>query len=171
MSSEVTLDLSWIELANLSGADWLPLIEPHLAQYPAFWECAPVSADLASTPVRFVVVYSEAVGDLEPDPSAFAEHLSGFGDAVAFWNLRRDSRLVAPPETGPYSHLQAFLQYADPHEKAELFEVVAAELRSWWQRTDDPVWLSTHGLGVSWLHVRLDARPKYYTHRPYRSWD
>ena len=24
------------------------------------------------------------------------------------------------------------------------------------------VWLSTSGLGVYWLHVRLDSRPKYY---------
>jgi hypothetical protein len=32
----------------------------------------------------------------------------------------------------------------------------------------DPVWLSTAGLGVSWLHVRLDSRPKYYRHVPYK---
>jgi hypothetical protein len=30
-----------------------------------------------------------------------------------------------------------------------------------------PVWLSTAGAGVAWLHVRLDDRPKYYSHRPY----
>ena len=30
-----------------------------------------------------------------------------------------------------------------------------------------PVWLSTAGLGVGWLHVRLDDRPKYYRHAPY----
>ena len=32
----------------------------------------------------------------------------------------------------------------------------------------EPVWLSTAGAGVSWLHVRLDDRPKYYGHAPYR---
>ena len=25
-----------------------------------------------------------------------------------------------------------------------------------------PTWLSTAGMGVSWLHVRLDSQPKYY---------
>lgn len=30
-----------------------------------------------------------------------------------------------------------------------------------------PVWLSTAGAGVAWLHVRLDDRPKYYSYRPY----
>ena len=29
--------------------------------------------------------------------------------------------------------------------------------------------LPPQGLGVYWLHVRLDDRPKYYTHVPYRS--
>ena len=33
---------------------------------------------------------------------------------------------------------------------------------------DKPTWLSTAGMGVAWLHVRLDQRPKYYAHRPYR---
>jgi hypothetical protein len=31
-----------------------------------------------------------------------------------------------------------------------------------------PVWLSTAGAGVPWLHVRLDERPKYYGFGPYR---
>lgn len=33
-----------------------------------------------------------------------------------------------------------------------------------------PVWISTSGLGVPWLHVRIDDRPKYYQHAPYRTW-
>ena len=31
------------------------------------------------------------------------------------------------------------------------------------------IWLSTAGDGISWLHVRLDSRPKYYEYRPYMS--
>lgn len=29
------------------------------------------------------------------------------------------------------------------------------------------LWLITAGMGVFWLHLRLDSRPKYYSHRPY----
>ena len=29
-------------------------------------------------------------------------------------------------------------------------------------------WLSTHGLGVSYLHVRIDKYPKYYSFTEYR---
>ncbi len=31
-----------------------------------------------------------------------------------------------------------------------------------------PMWLSTAGAGVPWLHVRLEDRPKYYGHAAYR---
>jgi hypothetical protein len=37
-----------------------------------------------------------------------------------------------------------------------------------WGNRRKPVWLSTAGAGVSWLHVRLDDRPKYYGYRPYQ---
>ncbi len=29
------------------------------------------------------------------------------------------------------------------------------------------VWVSTSGDGVSWLHLRIDTRPKYYQHAAY----
>jgi hypothetical protein len=31
------------------------------------------------------------------------------------------------------------------------------------------VWMSTSGMGVSWLHVRLDRVPKYYNYLPYKN--
>ncbi|MET0247228.1 MAG: hypothetical protein ABW182_10815 [Sphingomonas sp.] len=33
----------------------------------------------------------------------------------------------------------------------------------------EKLWVSTSGLGVSWLHARIDDRPKYYSYAPYRS--
>jgi len=35
--------------------------------------------------------------------------------------------------------------------------------------SDRPLWISTAGMGVYWLHVRLDSRPKYYRHAPYKT--
>ena len=32
-----------------------------------------------------------------------------------------------------------------------------------------PLWVSTSGAGVYWLHLRLDSDPKYYTYAPYRN--
>ena len=66
-----------------------------------------------------------------------------------------------------YPHLAAFLRGAGKQQVRELWRRRAQEmLRSIGER---PVWLSTAGGGVAWLHVRLDSRPKYYSHAPYRN--
>ena len=33
----------------------------------------------------------------------------------------------------------------------------------------NPLWLSTLGLGVAWVHIRLDRTPKYYQYAPDRT--
>ena len=49
-----------------------------------------------------------------------------------------------------------------------LFAMVSdAMVRSLDTRGGTPVWMSTSGAGVSWLHIRLDSRPKYYQYRPF----
>ena len=55
-------------------------------------------------------------------------------------------------------------------QQHELWALVAQSLRKRARGHDarQPTWLSTEGSGVPWLHVRLDDRPKYYHHAPYR---
>jgi hypothetical protein len=33
---------------------------------------------------------------------------------------------------------------------------------------DAPTWMSTHGGGVPWLHMRFDPAPKYYHHEAFK---
>ena len=104
------------------------------------------------------------------DPSAFAEH---FRDAeeqlvTTFANLRADAILVVPnplTDGAQRNYLRSFLRTA-PEEQIQSFWAQAALAVQ--QRVNEvPVWVSTSGGGVPWLHLRLDDRPKYYTHRPY----
>jgi hypothetical protein len=37
------------------------------------------------------------------------------------------------------------------------------------EKDGNPKWLSTHGLGVYHLHVRICNSPKYYTHTEYKT--
>jgi len=78
-----------------------------------------------------------------------------------------DATLIAPSETGSYPHLAAFLRTAPPGQIDALFHAVGDAIASWPGRT--PPWVSTAGMGVPWLHVRIDSRPKYFRHAPYRS--
>ena len=78
------------------------------------------------------------------------------------------SVLVVPRPDGPpaaYGHLAAFVRQAPERQKHDLWPAVAAAMKA--RIGGDPVWLSTAGAGVPWLHVRLDNSPKYYGHRPY----
>jgi hypothetical protein len=106
---------------------------------------------------------------LQPDPQAFADHF-GSGEATAtFWNLGRDAVLVAPSPAAPataYPHLAAFSRGAPIEQQHELWCAVGTALAR--RIGPAPVWLSTSGLGVAWLHIRLDSRPKYYSYQPYR---
>jgi hypothetical protein len=107
----------------------------------------------------------------DPDAGAFAEHFSGAGagGVVEFPNLGRDAILVVPCPDGPlsaYSHLAAFVRQAPEPQKHALWAAVGAAMQR--RLGGKPVWLSTAGAGVSWLHVRLDDRPKYYGHWPYQ---
>jgi hypothetical protein len=54
-----------------------------------------------------------------------------------------------------------------PEQVHELWRVVAASMEA--RLGTEPTWLSTAGMGVSWLHVRLDSQAKYYGYAPYRN--
>lgn len=68
-----------------------------------------------------------------------------------------------------YGHLAAFVREGPSQQVAETWKHVAQEyMKQINDMNEKPIWLSTSGLGVAWLHFRLDRRPKYYTFKPYR---
>jgi hypothetical protein len=116
-----------------------------------------------------VAIESRSLAMSSPDPSPFREHLESPGGApyaVRFENLGRDAELVVPRKMGTdaaYTHLACFVREAPAEQANEFWCDVADAVCSRTQR-GRRVWLSTAGLGVSWLHVRIDDRPKYYRH-------
>lgn len=132
------------------------------------WETPPVTVEGLDD--AFECVLLDAPELIRPaDPSDFAGHFSEDCDVVRFTNLGGDAELVAPPpvtKREAYPHLAAFLRHAPRHQQRALWQAVAEAME---QRVGQrPVWLNTAGAGVPWLHVRLDDRPKYYGHAPYR---
>jgi hypothetical protein len=139
------------------------------APFSAFrWETPPITSSTADRAFEFVLLDSPSLAR-KPDPNAFAEHFNGAADVVEFPNLGNDAIMVVPCPKGPpaaYGHLAAFARQAPEGQRHAFWEVVGdAMIR---RLGTSPVWLSTAGAGVSWLHVRLDDRPKYYGYKPYR---
>lgn len=137
-----------------------------------FWETPPVARDTVTRPFEFVLVDGPALAGMPPDPDAFARYFAAAGpeaDVATFDNLGRDAVLVAPTpraSADSYPHIAVFSRTAPKARQHAFWQAVGQAMTS--RLGDQPLWLSTSGLGVAWLHARLDTRPKYYTFDPYR---
>ena len=105
--------------------------------------------------------------------STFRDHFTDDDEnqgVVTFDNLGGDAKLIVPsPRTDAdvYGHLAAFVRHAPEMQIDALWRVAGETLRK--SVGDRPVWFSTAGGGVAWLHVRIDDRPKYYGFADYRT--
>ena len=93
---------------------------------------------------------------------------------AAFLNLGGDAMLVSPvnDENGDknrYGHIAKFIREAPTSQVLELWRLVAETYRKELiARSPKPVWFSTAGGGVRWLHFRFDKRPKYYRYAEFK---
>jgi len=136
-----------------------------------FWEHPPVSQGNLEAAAEFVLLDSPALATLRADPAPFQSQLERDpGEPVAtFPNLGGDAVLVVPRPMGPpfaYAHLAAFVRQGLPSQIEYLWQRVGRAVRA--SMGTEPRWVSTAGMGVSWLHVRIDSYPKYYRFAPYR---
>jgi len=137
------------------------------------WETPPITSTTADRSFEFVLLDAPRI-DRTPDTRSFAEQFRsarGGERVIAFSNLGNDAVLVVPLPSdqrpaADYVHLAAFVRRASAEQVHELWRVVGAAMEA--RLSDQPVWLSTAGMGVAWLHVRLDSRPKYYGFDEYR---
>jgi hypothetical protein len=135
------------------------------------WETPPITKATAKRGFEFALVDSPDLARLTPNPHSYALHFEAAdAEVVEFANLGGDAFLVAPtPRAAPhtYAHLAAFARGAPAEQQHAFWRTVGARVAG--RLSDRPLWLSTCGLGVAWLHARLDSWPKYYTYQPYRT--
>ena len=137
-----------------------------------FWELPSLTTDTFENAAEFVIIESHSLARLRPNPVPFESQfkLQQGSDVISFPNLGGDALLIVPAQLGPidaYPHLAAFLRNAPGKQITSLWKVAAHAVRESLSRR--PRWLSTAGLGVSWLHLRLDTHPKYYNYSPYKT--
>jgi len=81
---------------------------------------------------------------------------------TSFPNLNGDTMLIVPmPYTGKnYATLKDFIDNAPQIQQQEFWKEVARVARKCMKKGD--VWISVHGMGVHYTHVRISYSPKYY---------
>ncbi len=139
-----------------------------------FWEHPPLTALQIDRPAEFVLIDAPSLAGVTANPRPFSEYFAAPNteSTASFSSLGGDATLIAPgPGIGTVAgaHLLTFVRQAPAKNVAELWRLVGASVRE--ELSERPLWLSTSGLGVYWLHVRLDSVPKYYQYNPYRSAD
>ena len=134
------------------------------------WEMPPIALATLDRPFEFVVTNDPAL-EAEAEPAAFRQYFTGpnaVAPALAVPNLGQTALLIVPRQIGAasdYAHLARFLRRAPPGQAHALWACVAQTALQ--RLSSSPLWISTAGGGVAWLHVRVEAEPKYYSHRPY----
>lgn len=143
------------------------------APFPAyFWETPSITQETVDQGLEFVLVASPELAGVRSDPSAFQSHFESAhveDGIVAFPNLGKDAFLIVPCPRGPlsaYPHIAQFVRHAPEPQRHALWRSVGRALEC--RLHEMPIWLSTAGQGVYWIHLRLDSFPKYYSYRPYR---
>lgn len=135
-----------------------------------FWETPPVTLSTVHKAFEFVLVDSPHLARVTSQPSSFKKYFeTACDEVIAFPNLSQDALLVVPCPTAKisvYSHLALFVREAPLSQKHSFWRTVGKVLTT--RLNEQPTWVSTSGLGVYWLHVRLDSYPKYYTFNPYK---
>lgn len=120
---------------------------------------------------EFVGMANPALERAQVDAVSFAPHFSAAPAgtlALEFANLGGDAQLVVPTPgevLEHHAHLAVFLRHAESDRQHALWQQLARTISA--QLDDRPLWVSTAGLGVIWLHWRIGVRPKYYRYRPY----
>ena len=139
-----------------------------------FWEAPPVTLLHFDMEYEFVLIDSHALARVKPDIRSFSDQFvkdTKNEGVITFNNLSGDSVLVAPcpiisPDT--YPHLASFIRKGPDDQIQTFWKKIGEAMLA--RVNDKPVWLSTAGMGVYWLHARLDSRPKYYRHGDYKKW-
>ena len=139
-------------------------------------EFPPVSGQTVhGVPFEFVVTHEPRLHRPQ-SLDDFQQHSRRGKVVTHFPNLSGDSTLVVPLPgrrsggTSDFSSVGPFSRTAPLKRQLKLWKRVARCLLK--EMKHDPhgvhYWLSTSGLGVPWLHVRIDNRPKYYVYEPFK---
>ena len=146
-----------------------------LTEASYLYQFADQTADPSSFQNHFVKCSTTPPADDHEDTTNYNHY------GCVFPNLWGESLLIAPTPlqvetvTTTYGHLAAFLRRAPIEQVQSVWKLALTAFRnrllkasSSSSSSSDPLWFSTSGEGVPWLHFRIDPRPKYYQYQPFK---
>lgn len=134
-----------------------------------FWENKPMTDQTLDDEYECNIINTDFLAGRSPDAQTFSQYFDKNKNVVTFPNLAKDAELIAPcpkKKNSSYTHIGSFVREANEDQIDDLWRITGSEtLKSIGSK---PRWLSTSGLGVFWLHIRIDTIPKYYQTTEYK---
>jgi len=166
--------LTWREVLTFwqNDPDFCRFYLQFLADVPFeayFWEHPPIRVGALDKGYEVSFFDSPALAGKRADSGRFSSFFELNSPVVSFLNLGGDARLLVPcplASEDAFTHLAKFVRTASEAQGLALMQLMGETLLQ--EVSEKKIYLSTSGLGVFWLHIRLDERPKYYQSRRYR---
>ena len=102
---------------------------------------------------------------LRQNSKSFKEYIvkSKNNNVTSFMNLSKDTLLIIPmPRNGNcYATIKDFCDNAPKVQQIEFWKQASKLIRKQLKK-ENKLWVSAHGLGVPYFHLRVCNKPKYY---------
>ncbi len=136
---------------------------PQNIREPFMWRCNSLTKKLNTEFDNEFIV--NKLLPIEQDYTPFLEKINKNKNkyVFSFENISKDTILVVPTPRNnkSFAHIKQFIDEASSSQQKEFWKHVANECKKMLKKHDQ-IWVSTHGLKVSYLHVRISYKPKYY---------
>ena len=117
-------------------------------------------------------VESKELQRITQDYRPFIQYIQSSSNkyVTSFVNLSGDTLLIIPipKKNKDYTTIKDFCDNASITQQKQFWKRVAIEIEKI-LRDNDKIYISTHGLGVPYFHLRLDKIPKYYKTKFYQN--
>jgi len=142
-----------MKVVNLKSKTDLLKLKKEISSYNnnIYFQSYPIN-DLKE--VRYNIVKSNSFLPKVVDSGPYKEYIDNRKISTCFRNLAGDVKLVIPIK--PYPTIYYFALNGSEKEWLALFNKVVNNFKK------EDKFISTHGHGVAWLHVRIEKYPKYY---------
>jgi hypothetical protein len=141
-------------------------------QYPrsitkSFFYETSICTNKLDTPYQEIFIPDSRLLLLEQDNTSFNKQIQsaiqkGNKYAISFTTLGGDAILIIPiPRKKNFTTIKDFIDNASIKHQREFWKY-ASKIIQQHLKTQKAIYVSTHGLGVSYFHLRLDTTPKYY---------
>lgn len=129
-----------------------------------YYETTPITNNM-NTNYEENYIQNSYLTNMKQDYSSFEKEINKSNNkyVVSFFNLSKTSYLIVPiPRSNKkFTTLKDFIDNASKIQQKKLWQKVALSTIMMLKKYNK-VWISTHGTGVPYLHIRIDIKPKYY---------